>query len=76
MTLKTLGSWTLASGNTLEVVATIGAGDKPALLDLRCEWDRFPPSAKDVLEYQQRVQRAIGEALAALAGGRVLVVTV
>jgi hypothetical protein len=71
-----LGRWVLASGNVLEATATIGAGDKPTLLDVRVEWDRFPPSAGDVAEYHQRVQREIGEALAAHVQGRVLILNV
>jgi hypothetical protein len=74
MTQKTLGSWTLASGNVVEVVATIGAGDTPTLLSARCEWASYPPSAQDVAEYMRVVQPNIGEALAALVRGRVLVV--
>ena len=76
MTLKTLGCWHLASGNELELVATIAAGDKPALLDIRCEWATYPPSAEDVAEYQRGVQPALGEALAALVRGNVLMVNV
>ena len=74
MTQKTLGTWTLASGNTLELVATIMAGDTPTLLSARCEWGTYPPSSEDVAEYLHRVQPAIA-ALAAHVQGRVLVVT-
>ena len=70
-----LGRWVLKSGNVVEVVVTTGPGDKPALLDMRCEWARWPPSSEDVAEYRRRVQPAIAEALAALVRGRVLVVT-
>jgi len=76
MMQKTLGSWALASGNTVEVVVTIGAGDGPVLLAARCEWARWPPSSEDVAEYLHRVQREIAERLAAHVQGRVLVVTV
>jgi hypothetical protein len=69
-----LGCWVLKSGNVVEVVVTTGAGDKPALLDMRCEWARWPPSSEDVAEYLHRVQREIAERLAAHVQGRVLVV--
>jgi len=73
---KKLGRWALASGNALEVVLTIGAGDAPTLLDARCEWSCYPPSPEDVTEYLARVQPAIGEAFAALVRGNVLMVNV
>jgi hypothetical protein len=71
-----LGHWQLASGNVVEVVVTIGAGDKPTPLDARCEWESFPPSPEDVAEYLAWVQPAIGEALAGLVKGNVLMVNV
>ena len=64
MTHKMLGSWLLASGNTVEVLVTIGAGDVPALLSIRCEWDRIPPSPEDVAQYKRKVQPQIAGLLA------------
>jgi len=74
MTHKTLGRWEMASGNVVVVVVTIGAGDVPAVLSLRCEWLRYPPSREDIAEYKRRVQPAIGGLLAPLVGGRVVVI--
>ena len=70
-----LGTWPLASGNVVELVAAIAAGDTPTLLSARCEWSRFPPSSEDVAEYRRRVQREIAERLAAHVQGDVLMVS-
>jgi len=74
MTHKKLGNWTLASGNTVEVVITIGAGDVPKVLSVRAEW-AWHPSPGDIAEYRQKVQPAIAGLLVPLVGCRVVIMS-
>ena len=68
-----LGSWVLPSGNTVEALLDIAAGDVPSY-SARCEWQDFPPSEKDAEHYRQHiapeVYRKCGEVLC--PGGKVL----
>lgn len=71
MKRKTLGCWAMASGNVAEVLATIGGGDFPRVLSVRCEW-AWRPSAGDVAEYRREVQPQLAALLAKYAAGSVV----
>jgi len=62
MKSKVLGSWTMASGNAVEVVATVSGGDLPRVLSIRPIWS-WTPAPGDVKEYQRRVRPQLGRLL-------------
>jgi hypothetical protein len=68
-----LGSWTLPSGNSVDAVLEVSPGDLPHY-EPRCEWERFPPSKRDVAFYTRHIAPEVYAKLAALLApkGRVL----
>ena len=70
-----LGTWTLPSGNSVDVVLLVLPGDVPAY-DLRCEWDRWPLTEREIEDYQRLVAPELYQALAAALGKKMLVVQI
>jgi hypothetical protein len=70
-----LGTWTLPSGNSLDAVLLVLAGDVPAY-DLRCEWDRWPLSEREIEDYREHVAPEVYEACAVALGKKTLVIQI